>query len=103
MRQFIAVSLIALSLVLLGTGCATSRIANGGEVQITLDANAALAVEGRNVALADLGSTFENLGVKPETPVSITADRSVRHEQVIAILDELKKLGRSNVSFATAE
>ncbi len=101
MKRMIVLLLITASLALLGSGCATSRIAGEETIRVRLDATASITVQGKGATLADLGQAFEELGVKPNSPVLIVAAKTVEYKHIVAVLDELKKLGQSNISMVT--
>jgi biopolymer transport protein ExbD len=102
MKHIMALSVLAVCLILQGSGCATSRIAKR-ETQITIDAAGAIAVQGQHTTIADLQQSFANLDIPSNSPIVMRVDKQTAYNHVVAVLNELRTMDYWNVSFATTQ
>lgn len=68
-------------------------------VQVELDARGALRVEGKAVEMASLPDVLADM--PRERPVLIAADRDVRLQAFVSLMDALKQQGFSKISVRT--
>ncbi|MDD3925300.1 MAG: biopolymer transporter ExbD [bacterium] len=71
-------------------------------VKIVLPADGSVLVEGERVAVKDTGKRAAAIaGGDRSVPILICADRSVPVERAIAVMDEIRLAGMSQVALAT--
>ncbi len=68
---------------------------------IAITAAGQVMYDGSNIGVSGIRSLIEQSKVEEERPVVVQADKSVPTEQLIAVIDEVKLAGVSNVSIAT--
>ena len=68
-------------------------------IQVELDAKGRLSVDGREIALSDLGSALA--GVPKDRPVLLAADRDVTMQPFVTVMDALKRAGFTKISVRT--
>lgn len=68
-------------------------------VQVELDAEGRLSVDGRSVAVSDLSAALAEM--PRERPVLIAADKAVQLQAFVAVMDTLRQQGFSRISVRT--
>lgn len=75
-----------------------------GEIVINLDAAGRASVNGKTMALADLGARLAKVAQAfPGQPVIIRADKAVAYESLVGLIDTCRTAGIWNFSLATQQ
>lgn len=92
---------LLVGLAVFAGGCATTETAEKTEVRVQVAADGSLSVEGEQTTLAGLGQALEKHILHKNAPIIVAADEHTETGQVVAVLEELKKLGHTNVSMVS--
>jgi biopolymer transport protein ExbD len=92
---------ISIQLPAAATGEQPSRLP--GEIVVNLAKNGAVTVNGKNLPLAELESRLARISkFYPGQPVIIRADRDVKYESLVKVIDTCRAADVWNFSLATA-
>jgi len=68
-----------------------------GTLDLVIDAGGGMTFKGKPIEVADLGKV-----VQGQPKVTLLADKQARHGRVVEVVDALRKLGVSEIYYATA-
>jgi biopolymer transport protein ExbD len=103
MKRIVCVLIVPLAIAILAAGCATTGPAQKNEVQLSVAHDGSLTIEKEQTSLANLGQTFEKLGVRNDAMVLIRTEKDVETKHITAVLSKLNELGYKNVGIAAAQ
>lgn len=69
-------------------------------VAVLIGREGQIAVDGRIVSKAEIPTAFRRAGISGSTIVSVKADKTVSHGQVVDVMDAIRKAGIVKISIA---
>lgn len=79
---------------------ATAEKQRREQIVVLINKEGQVAVEGQEIAKAEIPAVLRHTGIDEATAVSIKADKAVSHGQVVEVMDEIRKAGIVKISIA---